>query len=164
MKESSKYWSLYEYLQTSGQDELRLTFAEIERLLGQPLPGSARSQRAWWSNRSRGGTQAKAWMEAGYEVTELDLSAEQVTFRKPGLIYKIRRSGSIILWDADLIKALRYYMGLNQAEFARELGVRQPTISEWERGQYEPKRSTSKLLTLVAEQAGFYTLHRPDSE
>jgi DNA-binding XRE family transcriptional regulator len=163
MRESNKYWPLYIYLQNCEQDALRLTFVEIERLLGQRLPDSARNQRAWWSNRSRGAVQARAWMEAGYRAEALDLAAEAVTFRKPGLVYTIRRSGSIILWNADLIKALRYHMGLNQAEFARELGVRQPTISEWETGQYEPKRSTSKLLTLVAEQAGFYTLRRPDS-
>lgn len=163
MKESNKYWPLHIYLQNCEQDALRLTFGEIERLLGQRLPDSARSQRAWWSNRSQGAVQARAWMEAGYRAEALDLAAEAVTFRKPGLVYTIRRSGSTILWDADLIKALRYHMGLNQAEFARELGVRQPTISEWETGQYEPKRSTSKLLTFVAEQAGFYTLHLPDS-
>jgi DNA-binding XRE family transcriptional regulator len=163
MKENSKYWRLYTHLQTCGQDELSLTFAEIERLLGTGLPNSARTRRAWWSNRNRGAVQAKAWVEAGYQAETLDLANEQVTFRKPGLVYKIRRSGSIVLWDADLIKALRYHMGLNQAEFARELGVRQPTISEWETGQYEPKRSISKLLTLVAEQAGFYIVGQGDS-
>ena len=42
-----------------------------------------------------------------------------------------------------------------QGQFAQELGMRQPTISEWETGVYAPKRSSSKLLTLIAEQAGF---------
>ncbi len=46
-------------------------------------------------------------------------------------------------------------MGLSQAELAAELGVRQQTISEWETGMYQPKRAMSKLLTLVAERAGF---------
>ena len=54
-----------------------------------------------------------------------------------------------------LIRALRQHMQLTQTEFADVLAVRQPTISEWETGAYEPKRSTSKLLTLIAERAGF---------
>jgi DNA-binding transcriptional regulator YiaG len=46
-------------------------------------------------------------------------------------------------------------MEFSQAELAEELGVRQQTISEWETGMYQPKRAMSKLLTMVAEQAGF---------
>ncbi|MDX1522964.1 MAG: helix-turn-helix domain-containing protein [Anaerolineae bacterium] len=155
MSEGGKYHALHHHLRQSGQDELTLDFAEIEGLLNSPLPRSARTQRAWWSNRSRGAVQAEAWMQAGYHVVALDLTAEQVTFRKPGLVYNIQRQGEIVLWDADLVKALRHHMGLNQAELAAELGVRQSTISEWETGAYEPKRSSSKLLMLIAERAGF---------
>jgi hypothetical protein len=155
MKEGTKYHPLYAHLNQSGQDELTLSFSDIETLLDERLPASARAQRAWWSNRSQGAVQALAWMGAGYHVEILDLAAEQVTFRKPGLVYNVQSEGAIVLWNADLIKALRYHMGMNQAQFARELGMRQPTISEWETGAYEPKRSSSKLLTLIAEQAGF---------
>ncbi|MBK8987950.1 MAG: helix-turn-helix domain-containing protein [Chloroflexi bacterium] len=155
MKEGTKYYPLYNYLQQSGQDEVILTFTVIETLLGDRLPPTARTQRAWWSNRSQGAVQATAWLGAKYHVEVLDLAAEQVTFGKRGRVYNVQREGNIVLWDANLIKALRHHMGLNQNEFARELGVRQPTISEWETGAYEPRRSSSKLLTLVAEQAGF---------
>lgn len=155
MKEGTKYYPLYEYLRQNNQDELTLTFSAIEALLDERLPATARTQRAWWSNRSRGSVQAMAWMGAGYHVENLDLAAEQVTFRKPGLVYNVQREGDIVLWDADLVKALRHHMGMNQAQFAKELGVRQPTVSEWETGAYEPRRSSSKLLTLIAEKAGF---------
>ncbi len=60
-----------------------------------------------------------------------------------------------IVWDAKTVKALREFMGLTQQQFADELGVRQPTISEWEVGKYAPSRATSKYLSLVAERAGF---------
>jgi DNA-binding transcriptional regulator YiaG len=155
MKQDSKYFHLHEHLRQSAADELTLTFAEIELVIGAKLPSSARTRRAWWSNRGRGAVQAQAWMSAGYHAVNLSLAEEQVTFRKPGLVYNVQRDGGVVLWDADLIKALRYHMGLNQAQFARELGVRQPTISEWETGAYLPKRSSSKLLTFVAERAGF---------
>jgi DNA-binding XRE family transcriptional regulator len=155
MKEGSKYHPLYDCLRQSEQDELTLTFSAIEALLGAQLPATARTQRGWWSNRSQGAVQAVAWMGAGYHAEDLDLNAEQVTFRKPGLVYDVQREGDIVLWNADLIKALRHHMGMNQAQFSQELGVRQPTISEWETGAYVPRRSSSKLLTLIAERAGF---------
>jgi DNA-binding transcriptional regulator YiaG len=38
---------------------------------------------------------------------------------------------------------------------ADELGTRQQTISEWETGQYRPRGASARLLSLVAERAGF---------
>lgn len=155
MTPSSKYLALKEYLRQQKHDDVVMTISEIETMIGDRLPPTARTQRAWWSNRRKGAVQASAWMHAGYHAEEVDLVNEQITFRKPGRIYEVRRQGNIVLWDANLVKALRHYMGLTQMEFAEELGVRQPTVSEWETGAYGPRRSSSKLLTLVAEQAGF---------
>jgi DNA-binding transcriptional regulator YiaG len=58
-------------------------------------------------------------------------------------------------WDAGQVRALRRHLGLNQRELAEELGTRQQTISEWETGQYRPRGASARLLTLVAERAGF---------
>lgn len=60
-----------------------------------------------------------------------------------------------MVWNAETIKLLRKFMGLTQQQFAEELGVRQPTISEWEVGKYAPSRATAKYLSLIAERAGF---------
>jgi DNA-binding transcriptional regulator YiaG len=54
-----------------------------------------------------------------------------------------------------LVKALRHHLSLSQAELADKLGMRQQTISDWETNVYTPRRSTSKYLSLIAEQAGF---------
>lgn len=155
MKAGSKYQPLLEYLRQSDRQEVTLTFVELETLLGTSLPESARQKRSWWSNRSRGALQASAWMSAGYAVEALDLAAEQVTFRKPPAVYQIKRAKDTLLWDSESIRALRSHMGLTQAELAKELGMRQQTISEWEKGLYSPTRATSKHLTLVAEKAEF---------
>jgi DNA-binding transcriptional regulator YiaG len=66
-----------------------------------------------------------------------------------------RRVEYVVDWDAEKVKALRDFLGLTQTQFAEELGVRQQTISEWEVGMYQPRRSTSKYLGLIAERAGF---------
>jgi len=58
-------------------------------------------------------------------------------------------------WDAESIRALRRYLGMTQQEFSEELGTRQQTISEWETGKYAPRGGMRRLLTLVAERAGF---------
>jgi DNA-binding transcriptional regulator YiaG len=155
MKEGSKYQPLLEFLRGSNQREVILTFAEIEALMNNPLPDSAKSKRAWWSNRSKGALQASAWMEAGYRVEDVDLDGQRVTFRKPTTAYQVQRVGDTVLWNSELIKALRLHMGLTQAEFADRLGVYQQTVSQWEKGAYEPTLATSKYLTLIAEQAGF---------
>jgi DNA-binding transcriptional regulator YiaG len=155
MKEGSKYKPLLEYLRSSNQSEVILTFAEIEALMNNPLPNSAKSKRAWWSNRSKGALQALAWMNAGYRVEDVDLDGQRVKFRKPTADYQVQRVGDTVLWNSELIKALRLYMGLTQAEFAQTLGVRQATVSQWENSAYEPTLATSKYLTLIADQAGF---------
>lgn len=80
-KPTGQYKALEEHLQKKGAKQLLLTFPAIEDLLGKNLPASARTQKAWWSN-SMGHTQAKAWMQAGYLVCDLDLPGEKVVFRK----------------------------------------------------------------------------------
>jgi DNA-binding transcriptional regulator YiaG len=155
VKEGSKYQPLLEFLRGSNQSEVILTFAEIEALMNNPLPNSAKSKRAWWSNRSKGALQASAWMEAGYRVKDVDLDGQRATFRKPTTDYQVKRVGDTVLWNSELIKALRLHMGLTQVEFAERLGVYQQTVSQWEKGAYEPTLATSKYLTLIAKQAEF---------
>jgi DNA-binding transcriptional regulator YiaG len=58
-------------------------------------------------------------------------------------------------WDRERVRALRAHLGLTQDALADELGVRQQTVSEWETGQYAPRGASAKLLTMVAENAGF---------
>jgi DNA-binding transcriptional regulator YiaG len=58
-------------------------------------------------------------------------------------------------WDSARVKALRAYLGMTQQMFANELGIRQQTVSEWEKGLYRPRGATVTLLNLVAERAGF---------
>lgn len=58
-------------------------------------------------------------------------------------------------WDATKVRSLRQHLGLSQGELADELGTRQQTISEWETGRYSPRGASSRLLSIVAERAGF---------
>lgn len=44
---------------------------------------------------------------------------------------------------------------MTQHELAEELGTRQQTISEWETGMYSPRGTSSTVLNIIAERAGF---------
>ncbi len=58
-------------------------------------------------------------------------------------------------WHPRRVKALRRHLRLSQQGLARELGTRQQTVSEWETGRYRPRGISARLLTIVAERAGF---------
>lgn len=80
--------SVYEPLRLrllrESNQSLRLTFAEIEAILGRKLPRSAHTFSAWWSNESSmkvGHTQAKAWMEAGFRA-HASIKNRMVEFRR----------------------------------------------------------------------------------
>ena len=67
----------------AGERNVSMTFSEIERILGDPLPASARKYRPWWGNeKAERRSQARAWMDAGWEVDHVDINSEQVTFKR----------------------------------------------------------------------------------
>ena len=67
-------------------------------------------------------------------------------------------------WDAARIVALRSILGLSQAAFARALGVRQQTVSEWETGRYAPRGASARMLAILAEERAPYDAPAPDDE
>jgi hypothetical protein len=78
-----KYEPLSTHLQADSASEWSATFAQIEQVLGFPLPPSARKHREWWSNQAGAGhSQARGWQDAGWQVCKVDLAGEQVTFRR----------------------------------------------------------------------------------
>ncbi len=77
-----KYAPLTAHLRAQRSDQLRMTFAEIERVIGAKLPPSASSHRGWWSNNSSNNVMTKAWLEAGYQSEQVDLSGRKLVFRR----------------------------------------------------------------------------------
>lgn len=58
---------------------LRLTFEEVDLVVGG-MPPSARTQRSWWANNSSG--HALVWRAAGWHVQAVDLGAGLVVFAR----------------------------------------------------------------------------------
>lgn len=78
----SKYEPLPQFLASANGSVKRLSFAEIERILGFKLPKSAYEHEAWWSNNATGHSHARAWLDAGWRTQEVDLSGRKVTFHR----------------------------------------------------------------------------------
>ena len=68
-----KYVRLATHLRSLGGESWTASFAELEKVLGFPLPPSARKYEAWWQP-SGSHTQALAWTDAGWSVAKLDLA------------------------------------------------------------------------------------------
>jgi len=78
---SSRYDPLGRYLAGHSEPVVHLSFAEIERIIGGPLPASARRHRPWWANeRSGSHVHASAWMGADRRTARVDLNAGTVDF------------------------------------------------------------------------------------
>jgi len=78
---SSRYDPLRTYLAGRGEPVIRLSFGEIERILGVRLPDSARRHRAWWSNSQEGThVHARSWLEAGRRTRNVDLNGATAEF------------------------------------------------------------------------------------
>ena len=65
-------------------------------------------------------------------------------------------------WNKESVRALRKHLSLTQGQMAKELGTRQQTISEWERGMYKPRGASTTVLDIVAERAEFRYNASPD--
>ena len=154
MNPKSKYYPLFEYLQQqSDSGLLELTFVELERILGKPLPASAHITRAWWANGKA--PQAQSWQEAKWLVDNVDFEKNHVAFRPARITYRITPVRKSPGWSGEQIKSLREFTGWTQQELANRLSVRQQTVSDWELGLHTSHRSTTKLLQMIAEDIGF---------
>jgi hypothetical protein len=74
----SRYAAIARHLDTVFGDAVTMSFAEIENILGFPLPPSARAHGPWWSN----GASNAVWVAAGWKSEGRDMAAQRVTFRR----------------------------------------------------------------------------------
>ncbi len=78
----SKYDALGKYLGKRNQDEIPMSFAEIERVIGTKLPRSAYVHRPWWSNSATNSVLTKVWLDAGYRSVRVDMEGRHLVFER----------------------------------------------------------------------------------
>lgn len=62
-----KYMPLTQWLLKCSADSIKLSFLELEEILGFGLPNSAHVHDRWWTNDVYH-SQARSWMDAGYKT------------------------------------------------------------------------------------------------
>ena len=84
MENLDEYKKLYTHLCGLEAEEWKTTFSEIEAIIGDKLPDSARKYRGWWANKKlvNGLGVDALWLEAGWKSVDLDMDAETLTFVK----------------------------------------------------------------------------------
>ncbi|MEE9453579.1 MAG: hypothetical protein V3V13_04255 [Paracoccaceae bacterium] len=70
----TKYEPLENYLEKKGFSQIPMTFSDIETIIENSLPPSARKHRAWWSNKPSNSVITYAWLNAGYKTAQVDLA------------------------------------------------------------------------------------------
>ena len=78
----SKYEPLEHFLRNQRTELVPMTFAEIEHVIGAPLPASARVHRPWWSNNPKNSVITKAWLSAGFRTEQVNMEKGKLTFRR----------------------------------------------------------------------------------
>lgn len=77
----TKYRPLERYFEKLNKERIRLSFVEIESIIGDKLPASATQYSAWWAN-DKTHTQADAWLDSGWKKVKVSFSEEWVEFAK----------------------------------------------------------------------------------
>ena len=78
----SKYAPLTAHLRASAKTEIPMTFGHVETVIGAKLPESAYRHRSWWSNNPNNSVVTRAWIEAGYISTGVDMARRTLVFRR----------------------------------------------------------------------------------
>jgi hypothetical protein len=78
---TGKYDALGAHLARQKEATIRLTFVDVERIIGSSLPGSAKKYREWWSNDRRR-MPGPSWLRVGWRTVEVDLHLERVQFQR----------------------------------------------------------------------------------
>ena len=77
----ARYNPLRDYLAGYRASKLNLSFEYIEKIIGFKLETAAYTFKSWWENDGKN-PQAVAWLEAGWEVDDIDLQQRGVVFRR----------------------------------------------------------------------------------
>ncbi|KZB73492.1 MULTISPECIES: hypothetical protein [Thalassospira] len=80
----SRYDELSTFLSSRNICTLKMTFRELEDLLGFSLPSSAYKYQEWWANNPIPGRQSHSWLSVGWKTENLDVAGQSVSFRQIG--------------------------------------------------------------------------------
>ena len=117
MPKGDKFIELTVYLEKCGKDKVKLSFSEIEKILGFRLSDSAYQYPAQWSN-SESQSFAFGWLNAGYLTRQVNIPEQTVEFvreelNEPHEIYyhsrKIAQCKKVTLTAEEAVRCVHTY-------------------------------------------------------
>ena len=93
MPKGDKFIALTAYLEKCGKDEIKMSFSEIERIIGFRLSDSAYTYTAQWSN-SESQSFAFGWLNAGYLTRQVNIPEQPVEFVREGMAVTRKETNS----------------------------------------------------------------------
>ena len=84
MPKGDKFIALTAYLEKCGKDEIKMSFSEIERIIGFRLSDSAYTYPAQWSN-SESQSFAFGWLNSCYFSRQVKITQQTVVFFIDGM-------------------------------------------------------------------------------
>jgi hypothetical protein len=78
-RRTTSYGRIGEFLHQCGEESATLAFTDVEKVLGRPLPVSARKYPPWWANTGRS-PQGRGWLAYGWRVGRVQLESAVVRF------------------------------------------------------------------------------------
>lgn len=148
----SKYMHLSIFLaeKSKYKDEVALSFAEVEEIIGDKLPKSAYEDKRWWSN-VRGRSPSEAWMTVGWIVKDVDFEKKEVTFSrerketvnsaKPSLNRDKHKMKNLATFKSLALKAkIRAYSGKSRKVSKTKIAILQARLKNIERTKLAEKK------------------------
>lgn len=125
----SKYDTLTFFLASVAGQSQRMTFSEIESVLGFALPAS-KKYPAWWSNNPSNNSMTLAWLAAGFHTEQVDTEAEQVTF--------VRQDASVATGDGKLPRSPLFGSMKGTTFVMPGVDLTAPMDIDWKYDRYDP--------------------------
>jgi hypothetical protein len=140
----TKYQSFGGFLEKQCTDEVRISFVEIEHVIGGKLPPSAHKHRPWWSNNASNSAMTKVWLDAGFRTEQVDMGGKKLVFKRVH-VPAMRREASAEGQNREVSESARGYVqhekkprrhplfGRLKGTFTIEPGydLTQPAMPEW---------------------------------
>lgn len=126
-----KYDPLKVFLERQATDTVPMTFAEIEAVIGAPLPSSKRYP-AWWSNNPWNNTMTQVWLEAGFTTEQVDIEGETLVFRRTAPDHQgLEETAQAFEASRGVLSRLRAELG-GTVRFAPGFDPTAPTGEVWD--------------------------------
>lgn len=130
---------------------IKLSFSEIEGIIGKDLPVAANKTAEWWTNTKS--VQAKAWQNIGWNIKTVNFEEKTVIFTRPQVLFpqKERRSRK----KSSLVKLPEYKPRKKKTPSLTRIAIAQARLQNISRkkstmkkyrGKFKPKTAYEKRL------------------